>query len=236
MAEKQSVDTLQAFRDAAVRAGMCPAAALLEPDAFSGASFAVGGSVGGRAEVKSGSVWRLPRRQILECVCDGASVGGHSFLESLIRAPWESGIFSVLVDAANAFDPASLDADLTARLLWVRVADTRQLVHALDLLLRDDNFALVAADMRGMSACALQSIQSFEWYRLQRLAHQRAGGCVVFSDAPCVRCADQRTLLASRRVIDDLDRTRQDLLATLEDSICYQNRGQVLRRDAAIVG
>ena len=221
--EKRSVDALRAFQEAAGRAGMCPAAALLEPEALS-SDVAVGGET--QVGFEDGQGWHLPKQQMLECVCAGASVGGHSFLESLMRAPWESGVFSVLVDAAHSFDPASLDVELTEHLLWVRVANAKQLVRALDLLLRDDNFALVAADTRGMAVHELQSIQPFAWYRLQRLAHQRAGGCIIFTDTPCVRCADHRTLLSTGRVLDDLDRTRQDLLATLQGSVRYQNRGR----------
>jgi hypothetical protein len=259
MVKKSAVDTLEAFRAVADRAGMCPAAALLEPSALSSSALSSDGALEGTAEgaleedevgrtdwgnwedrvnqedredavgICSGRAGHLPKRQMVECVCEGASVGGYSFFEGLMRARWESGIFSVLVDAANAFDPGSFDAELTEHLLWVRVANAQQLVRALDLLLRDDNFALVAADTRGMALKELQSIQPFVWYRLQRLAHQRAGGCVIFSETPCVRCADRRTLLSAGRVLGDLDRPRQDLLATLQGAIRYQNRGEVLR-------
>jgi hypothetical protein len=248
MKEERSVDALQRFREVADRAGMCPAAALLEPEASSEPeasraselrtdhSLGEGSVRSVAAEEAAGAASVLgrrgepfPKRQMLECVCEGASVGGHSFLELLMRAPWDSGIFTVLVDSANAFDPASWDAELMEHLLWVRVANAKQLVRALDLLLRDDNFALVAADTRGIEARELQSIQPFAWYRLQRLAHQRAGGCVIFTDTPSVRCADRRTLLSENRVLDDLDRTREDLLVRLERSVCSQGRGQVLR-------
>ncbi|MGJ8639313.1 MAG: hypothetical protein ACSHYA_07955 [Opitutaceae bacterium] len=220
MKNERSVD---AFKALASRAGMCPATALLEP-------------VAGGEPTEEGQSWRLPKQELLECVCDGASVGGQSFFECLIRAPWESGVFNVLIDTANAFDPASLDTQLAERLLWVRVTSSKQLVRAMDLLLRDDNFALVAADLRGFAAKELHAIQPFAWYRLQRLAHQRAGGCVVFSDSPSVRCADRRMRLSGSRRIGDLDSTREELLASLEGTVRYQNKGKVLSGDEEQVG
>jgi hypothetical protein len=239
MARKVAGDTLRMFRKAADGAGLCPAAALLDPSESQQIMAADRNTPNtqntqntrniGNTLDASGESWRLPKRQMLECVCAGASVGGQSLLECLLRAKWESGAFSAVIDAAHALDPASLDSGLGERLLWVQVAGAKQLVRALDLLLRDDNFALVAADLRGLPAKELQAIQPFSWYRLQRLAHQRAGGCVIFSDLPSVRCADQRMLLAQPRSLDDLDRRRIDLLSDLEGSVRLHNRGQVLR-------
>lgn len=171
MAVNRSVD---AFKALAGRTGMCPAAALLDPVERVGAA----GSVelaNGQLESEMGEPWQLPKRQLLECVCAGASVGGQSLLESLLQAPWDSGVFNALIDASNALDPCSLQEGLGERLLWVQVRGAAQLLRSLDLLLRDDNFALVAADVRGVAANELQSIPPFAWYRLQRLAHQRAG-------------------------------------------------------------
>jgi len=234
MAGKGADDTFRTFREAADRVGLCPATALLDPAehqqgaAAEGDRAAAAGRIPQNAFDLSGESWRLPKRQLLECVCAGASVGGQSLLECLLRAKWESGVFSAVIDAAHALDPASLGSDLSERLLWVQVKGVQQLVRALDLLLRDDNFALVAADLRGLPAREIHAIQPFSWYRLQRLAHQRAGGCVIFSDLPSVRCADHRVLLSQPRSLDDLDRRRIDLLDDLEGSVRLHNRGQVL--------
>ena len=197
---------------------MCPAAALLAPAE----------ETQPEAEPEVGAPWELPKRQLLECVCEGASVGGQSLLECLLRAPWETGVINALVDASCSLDPATLLDGVSERLLWVQVRGSQQLVRALDLLLRDDNFALVAADLRGLPAAQLQAIQPFAWYRLQRLAHQRAGGCVILSDAPSVRCADRRMRLSKHRSLKDLDRCRTDLLSALERTARTYNRGQVL--------
>jgi hypothetical protein len=164
---------------------------------------------------------------MLECICGGASVGGQSLLECLLRAPWESGVFNALIDTARSLDPESLCRGLGTRLLWVPVRGAQALIQALDILLRDENFSLVAADLRGLGKRDLAGIQPFVWYRLQRLVHQRQGGCVLLTDRASVRCADRRLQLNQPRRLGDLDERRVDLLAAVEASASFRNRGQV---------
>ncbi len=239
MSGKTSVEAFKALAD---RAGMCPAAALLDPldplDPLNAAdtpdpqALKSGAKSVGARSLRSGGAdwgqgWSLPRCQLWECVCAGPSVGGHSLLESWLRAPWETGAYHALVDTAWSLDPETLRDGLAERLLWVPVRGPEQLVKALDLLLRDDNFALVAADLRGLPAGQLRGIQPFVWYRLQRLAHQRAGGAVVFSPVPSVRCADRRIQLLASRRIEDLDQTRESLLEVLEVTVRSYPKGQL---------
>lgn len=232
MFEKASAEV---FRSLADQAGMCSAAALLEsPERVVDGLPASVTSVPQSAD--AGQEWSLPRRQLWECVCAGPSVGGQSLLECLLRASWQTGAYHALVDTAFGLDPESLCDDLAERLLWVPVRGPQQTVRALDLLLRDDNFALVAADLRGLHADQLQKIQPFAWYRLQRLAHQRAGGSLVLSDQPSVRCADRRIFLARPRVLEDLDRNRGTLLDHLEATTQSYPRGQIGQSAAAMAG
>lgn len=238
MAEKASAKT---FRELADRAGMCPAAALLDPEerSFPASTSAAGRPAGAGlpgAEGDPGQAWALPKRQLWECVCAGPSVGGQSLLECWLRAPWRTGAYHALVDTASSLDPETLHDGLSECLLWVPVRGPEQTVRALDLLLRDDNFALVAADLRGLSSSQLQAIPPFAWYRLQRLAHQRAGGSVILSSAPSVRCADRRILLSEPRRLEDLDRSREALLEDLEASVRSYPRGQLPRSEAALAG
>ena len=231
----------QTFKELADRAGMCPAAALLDPEERAVPVSAAGTGLSARSGAQevpenSGQAWALPKRQFWECVCAGPSVGGQSLLECWLRAPWRTGAYHAFVDTASALDPETLHDGLSECLLWVPVRGPEQTVRALDLLLRDDNFALVAADLRGLSASQLQAIPPFAWYRLQRLAHQRAGGAVVLSSAPSVRCADRRILLSEPRRLEDLDRSREALLQDLEASVRSYPRGQLPRSEAALAG
>lgn len=224
---------MQAFKALADQAGMCPAAALLDPEeltpeaAGSDGRGSSGESVDRAGPEGGGQAWSLPKRQLWECVCAGPSAGGQSLLECLLRAPWRTGAYNAVVDASWGLDPGTLQEGLAERLLWVPVRGPEQVVQALDLLLRDDNFALVAADLRGLSAAQLRGIQPFVWYRLQRLAHQRAGGAVVLSAAASVRCADRRILLTEPRRIEDLDRSREALLGHLEATTRSYPKGQL---------
>ncbi|MEO0511093.1 MAG: hypothetical protein AAF065_14680 [Verrucomicrobiota bacterium] len=230
-------DTAGIFKALAGKTGMCPATALLDPVKV--AEQPIGADYGGASllstEGKS-PAWELPQRQMIECVCTGPSVGGQSFLECLINASWPSGVFTALVDAGHGFDPGSLKTGPDNHFFWVQVRSCKQLTKALDIILRDDNFAFVAADLRGLSNAQLQTIQPFVWYRLQRLAHQRAGGCVVFTRKPSVRCADRRIALSRARCLDDLDQSRETLLTDIQNSVHYMNRGQVTIPEAAIAG
>lgn len=234
MSEKAPVT---AFKELADRTGMCPAAALMDPPEMSGAKVSnLSAAAPGAEAWECGQAWALPQRQLWECVCAGPSVGGQSLLECMLRAPWRTGAYHALVDTASGLDPETLHDGLGDRLLWVPVPGPEQAVKALDLLLRDDNFALVAADLRGLSSTQLRGIPPFVWYRLQRLAHQRAGGALILSDAPSVRCADRRILLADCRRLEDLDTSREALLNHLELTTRSYSRGQLPQPDTARVG
>lgn len=229
--------TAQAFKDLASRAGMCPAAALLDPGEAGAVPGADSESDRLTAEhpmrysdrnplTAAGQAWALPKRQLWECVCAGPAVGGQSLLECLLRSPWQTGAYHALVDTATGLDPETLHDGLRENLLWVPVRGPEQTVRALDLLLRDDNFALVATDLRGLSQTEVSRIPPFVWYRLQRLAHQRAGGAIILSMAPQVRCADRRIFLTQHHRLDDLDESRNTLLSRLEATTRSYSRGQ----------
>lgn len=216
---------------------MCPASALLDPaqvveEALEGAPAEL---VQSKARDEDRD-WELPKRQMVECVCAGPSVGGQSLLECLIKAPWQTGIFTALIDAARAFDPVSLQTGPENHFLWVQVKGSQQLVRALDIILRDDNFAFVAADLRGLSNTQLQAVPPFVWYRLQRLAHQRAGGCMIFTSQPSVRCADRRISLRKTRCLQDLDQSRKALLEAIKLSVQYRPRSQTVVPATAMAG
>ncbi len=228
---------------------MCPAAALLDPlegleSPAGGAGSRASESCRGQSEAiadempggERGQAWVLPEQQLWECVCAGPSVGGQSLLECMLRSRWRTGAYHALVDTALGLDSETLHDGLGERLLWVPVRGPEQAVKALDLLLRDDNFALVAADLRGLAAKQLRAVQPFVWYRLQRLAHQRAGGVLILSSAPSVRCADRRILLAEPRQLADMDTPREALLDRLQATTRSYSRGQLPQPDAALAG
>jgi len=80
-----------------------------------------------------------------------ASSGRTSLGLALLAATTRAGEAAALVDAADAFDPASAQAagaDLE-RTLWVRSRDLREALRAAHLLARARGFALILLDLTG---------------------------------------------------------------------------------------
>ncbi len=107
------------------------------------------------------------------------SSGRTSLLVSWLGAVTRAGAAAALVDADQAFDPASAaraGVDLS-RLLWVRCGGRRDVaLRAADLLVRCPGFALVALDL-GEAASPLPLAVAF---RL-KLAARRTGTALVIA-------------------------------------------------------
>jgi recA bacterial DNA recombination protein len=103
------------------------------------------------------------------------SSGGTSLLLALIARVTASGHHAALVDAADAFDPASAVAagvDLS-RLLWVKCGGrVRTAFSAADLLARCPGFALVALDLGDASLIRRAPIPPALCLRLKLVAEQ----------------------------------------------------------------
>jgi len=160
--EKRSA-TIVSFRQIAARSGFVSAASL---------------QVSRELEWDEDSL--IPASRLVQCRCLGDSVGGQSLVEALLDENRRAGGYAALVDAANAFDLDSLSGGLETPLLWVRCAQPMQALRALDLLLRDENFTLVLADLRS-TGHGWRGVSPRQWYRLQRLCHQRPGRCLMLA-------------------------------------------------------
>ena len=198
--------TITSFHEAARRAGAVSAASLLS-------------AVNATAEP---SVAWVPPGRFVECVCAGPSVGGQSLVEALLAENRQRGCFAALVDACDGFDPGTLRPGLEAGLLWVRCKAASQALKSLDLLLRDTNFSLVIADLRAVDD-VLRTTPSAQWYRLQRLAHQRPGRFVALCDAHLGPAVDIRVELATSRGITALEQPRSGLLVALKSHVAMQH-------------
>ncbi len=151
----------------------------------------------------------LPRGALSEVVAGGpGGRGGQSFLLRLLEAAARALAYAALVDGAETFDPQSAPVGPLKHLLWVRCggSPTRAL-QAADLLLRDENFALVAVDLRGCAERELRRIAATAWHRLQRVAEESGSIGVVFSTHAQVPSAALRLELTSRLTLNLLDAT-----------------------------
>ena len=144
------------------------------------------------------------------------SVGrsGFTFKNNLDAAPLSSGCTSVmlsalaeatatrqescvLVDASDAFDPASAEAagvDL-ARLLWVRCSGTKfsnleQVLKTTDLILQAGGFGMVIVDMNDVPPSVARRVPLATWFRFRRAVENTNTALLVFEQEPYAKsCA-----------------------------------------------
>src|SRR5205823_11588194 len=102
-----------------------------------------------------------------------------------------------LVDASNAFDPASAEAagvDLS-RLLWVRCSGTKlsnleQVLKTTDLLLQAGGFGMVIVDLNDVPPRVARKIPLATWFRFRRAVENTNTALLVFEQEPYAKsCA-----------------------------------------------
>src|ERR1700722_2741464 len=113
---------------------------------------------------------QLPRGGLTE-IFGPASSGRTSLLISILAAATARQELCALVDAEDAFDPASAEAAGVRldRLLWVRCGhNAEHALKAADLLIQGGGFGLVAMDLGDTSVAAARRISMVSWFRLRR--------------------------------------------------------------------
>ena len=144
------------------------------------------------------------------------SVGrsGFAMKKDMDAAPLSSGCTSVmlsalaeatavrqescaLIDASDAFDPASAEAagvDLN-RLLWVRCSGEKfsnleQVVKTTDLILQAGGFGMVAVDLSDVPPSVARKIPLATWFRFRRAVENTNTALLVFEQEPYAKsCA-----------------------------------------------
>lgn len=132
----------------------------------------------------------VPRGALTE-ICGAASSGRTTLLLSLLSETTRRQQACALVDAGNAFDPASAaraGVELS-RLLWVRCGGSpmtrlEQTLKATDLLLVAGGFALVALDMADLPATAVRRIPLASWFRFRRAVEGTPTALVALEPQP----------------------------------------------------
>jgi hypothetical protein len=151
-----------------------------------------------------GGGWRLG--EISEVV-GARSTGRTGILVATLAAATARGEVVALVDAWDRFDPVSAAAsgvDL-GRMLWIRgpaltvkleLARPGVLQHAVqrairafDLIVRAGGFGVVALDVAGASARALQALPFTTWMRLAHANEGRQTAGLLIADRPLGRSA-----------------------------------------------
>ena len=112
----------------------------------------------------------LPRGCLTE-IYGPASSGRTSLLHAALAAATAREESCALVDAEDAFDPASAaEAGVRLeRLLWVRCGhDAERALKAADLLIQGGGFGLVAMDLGDTPVATARRISLTSWFRLRR--------------------------------------------------------------------
>ena len=112
----------------------------------------------------------LPRGSLTE-IFGPASSGRTSLLLSILAHATARGEVCALIDAEDAFDPASADSAGVRldRLLWVRSANNAE--HALkatDLIVQGGGFGIVVLDLGDTAPATARRISLTSWFRLRR--------------------------------------------------------------------
>jgi recombination protein RecA len=123
----------------------------------------------GIPEVDS-AIGGLPRGSLTE-IFGPASSGRTSLLISILAQATARQESCALVDAADAFDPASAEAAgvLLDRVLWIRCGhNAEHALKAADLLIQGGGFGLVALDLGDTPPATARRISLVSWFRLRR--------------------------------------------------------------------
>jgi recombination protein RecA len=138
------------------------------------------------------------------CVTDifGPSSSGRTTIQlSLMARAAQSGEFCALVDASDAFDPASAAEAGVAlnRLLWIRCGgNAEHSLKAADLLLQAGGFGLVVMDLGDIAPKTARRISLASWYRLRHAVENTPTALVVIEQAPHARACATLALECTR--------------------------------------
>jgi len=135
----------------------------------------------------------IPLHALTEiCGSNLVSSGKTSVLTSLL-AQASRNHFCALVDAADAFDPASGQATgiHLPRLLWVRCGKSRvklppleQAFKVADILLQSGGFGLIAVDLSGIPERVVRKVPLSSWFRFSRVIEKHPAALVFIAQEP----------------------------------------------------
>jgi hypothetical protein len=111
----------------------------------------------------------------------------------LAQATTEHEMFCALVDAGDAFDPASAEAAgvTQSRLLCVRCGTTRQKLPPLkqafkvaDILVQRGGFGLIVVDLGGIPEPVVRKVPLAYWIRFSRVVEKQPTALVFIGQQP----------------------------------------------------
>jgi recombination protein RecA len=124
----------------------------------------------------------LPRGSLTEIYGPPCS-GKTSILHSALAARTAAAETCALVDALDAFDPATSQASgvFLPKLLWVRSHGLEQAFRCLDLLLQGGGFGFVVLDIADAPVRLVRKVPLNVWFRLRRVVEDTSTILMVLS-------------------------------------------------------
>lgn len=142
----------------------------------------------------------------MSALTEMCGVGKTSVLVSML-AHASHQHYCALVDASDAFDPASAKAAGTdlSRLLWIRCGKTKQKLRPLeqafkvaDMLLQSSGFGLVVIDLSDLAEKVVRKVPISSWFRFSRVVENQQTALVFIEQQPhATSCAALVLKLAS---------------------------------------
>ena len=138
----------------------------------------------------------LPKGCLTE-VYGPASSGRTSLMLAAMAQSTGRENVCALVDASDAFDPASAAAAgvRLERLLWVRCGgNAEHALKAADLLVQGGGFGLVVMDLAGTPAVTARRISMTSWFRLRRAVEHTPTVLLVVEQQPHAKTCASLTM------------------------------------------
>jgi len=138
-------------------------------------------------------------------LCEVVAPHGAARVVSAVLGDGNDAVPVVLIDPADAFDPASHGSKACRHLLWLRARGPAPSLRAADLLLRDGHFPWVLLDWSGLEPGMLRRIPAGSWHRLHSLARAVGARFLAMTPAPMVPKPARRYFQHSELALADLD-------------------------------
>ena len=158
----------------------------------------------GIAEIDAAIGGGLPRGCLTE-IFGPPSSGRASLLASVLAQATARQESCALVDAEDAFDPASAFAAGVAleRLLWVRCGhNAEHALKAVDLLIQGGGFGVVALDLGDTPSETARRISLTSWFRLRRAVENTPTVLIAVARQPNARTCASLTLECARERVE----------------------------------
>jgi hypothetical protein len=124
----------------------------------------------------------IPRGSLTE-IAGEASTGRTTILHALLARATRHGEYCALIDANDAFDPATAaecGANLS-HLLWIRCgANAENALKAADRIVQAGGFGLVLFDLADTDLLSARRISLASWFRLRHAVEKTSSALAVF--------------------------------------------------------